>query len=63
MDNKIIALSDDELMEVTGGLVQLINPSGCDCSKAKNKTSCKKIDEKCNWSTAKSLCEGGGGCL
>ena len=32
-------------------------------SKAKNKKSCKEIDEKCNWSTAKSLCEGGGGCL
>ena len=63
MENKITALSDDELMEVTGGLVQLINPSSCECSDAKNKKSCKETDEKCKWNTAKSLCEGGGGYL
>ncbi len=63
MDNKITTLSDDELMEVTGGLIQLVNPSSCDCSEAKNKKSCKELDEKCNWNTAKSFCEGGGGCL
>ena len=57
MDNKIIALSDDELMEVTGGLVQLINPSSCNNNSKKN---CQNNGNcKCTWSTKSNSCTGG----
>ena len=59
MDNKITALSDDELMEVTGGLVQLINPSSCKM-KYSNKKSCKPSgDRKCYWDESYNVCMGG----
>lgn len=57
MDNKIIALSDDELMEVTGGLVQLINPSSCNGNSKENCHNNGKC--KCTWSTKSNSCTGG----
>lgn len=33
-------LSDEELEKVTGGLVQLINPTSYECEKNKNKKDC-----------------------
>ena len=57
MDNKITALSDDELMEVTGGLIQLINPSSC---SGLSKEECKNNGNcKCGWSTKSNKCSGG----
>ena len=56
MDNKIIALSDDELMEVTGGLVQLINPSSCSNNSKKNCQNDGKCE--CKWDTNSNSCVG-----
>ena len=56
MDNKIIALSDDELMEVTGGVVQLINPSSC--SKRSKEKCHNKGNCKCGWNTKSNSCMG-----
>ena len=56
MDNKIIALSDDELMEVTGGLVQLINPSSCSNNSKKNCQNDGKCE--CEWDTNSNSCVG-----
>ena len=57
MDNKIIALSDDELMEVTGGVVQLINPSSC---SKRSKEKCEDNGKcKCNWDESSNVCMGG----
>ena len=53
MDNKITALSDDELMEVSGGWLIFADP----CSDKKTKDSCKKAN--CSWNSSKSKCEGG----
>ena len=60
MDNKIIALSDDELMEVTGGLVQLVNPGDDCCSyrASKGKEYCEKKGG-CYWRPETSdICQG-----
>ena len=60
MDNKITALSDDELMEVTGGLVQLYNPSNDCCSDraSKGKEYCEKR-AGCHWEPERSdICHG-----
>ena len=60
MDNKIIALSDDELMEVTGGLVQIINPGDDCCSNraSQGKKYCEKRDG-CHWKPETSdICHG-----
>lgn len=54
MDNKITTLSDDELMEVSGGWLIFANP----CSDKKTKDSCKKAN--CSWNSSTSKCEGGG---
>ena len=57
MENKITALSDDELMEVTGGLCQLINPSECSYptkEKCERPRSCK-----CYWDEESNKCFGG----
>ena len=56
MDNKIIALSDDELMEVTGGLVQILNNS--DCSKRSKEECHNKGNCKCGWNTIFNSCAG-----
>ena len=56
MDNKIIALSDDELMEVTGGLVQILNNTdyyGRSKEECHNKGNCK-----CGWITKSNSCMG-----
>lgn len=53
MDNKITALSDDELMEVSGGWLIFADP----CSDKKTKDSCKKAN--CSWNSSTSKCEGG----
>ena len=61
MENKITALSDDELMEVTGGLVQILNPSDDCCSKRakKGKEYCEKR-AGCTWQPERSdICHGG----
>ena len=57
MENKITALSDDELMEVTGGFVQLVNPSTCGSHKTKEQCHASKC--KCSWSTESESCDGG----
>ena len=53
MDNKITTLSDDELMEVSGGWLIFADP----CSDKKTKDSCKKAN--CSWNSSTSKCEGG----
>lgn len=53
MDNKITALSDDELLEVSGGWLIFADP----CSDKKTKDSCKKAN--CSWNSSTSKCEGG----
>ena len=55
MDNKITALSDDELMEVSGGWIIFADP----CSDKKTKDSCSK-KANCKWNSSTSKCEGGG---
>lgn len=55
MDNKITALSDDELMEVSGGWLIFADP----CSDKKTKDSCSK-KANCSWNSSTSKCEGGG---
>ena len=55
MDNKITALSDDELLEVSGGW--LIFARNTTCSDNKTKDSCKKAN--CSWNSSTSKCEGG----
>lgn len=55
MDNKIIALSDDELMEVSGGWLIFADP----CSGKKTKDSCSK-KANCSWDSSTSKCKGGG---
>ena len=57
MENKITALSDDELMEVTGGLCQLINPSECSYP---TKEECEGSNlSKCYWDKERNKCFGG----
>ena len=57
MENKITALSDDELMEVTGGLVQLVNPSVCGLT---TKEECERPRScKCYWEEESNKCYGG----
>ena len=53
MDKKITALSDDELIEVSGGWLIFADP----CSDKKTKDSCKKAN--CSWNSSTSKCEGG----
>ena len=56
MENKITALSDDELMEVTGGLVQIPNPSSC---SKRSKENCEDNGKcKCGWNTNSNSCDG-----
>ena len=57
MDNKITALSDDELLEVTGGFVQLINPSSCGTRSKENCDDNGKC--KCYWDESSNVCMGG----
>ena len=57
MDNKITALSDDELMEVSGGFL-VCDPNG-PCSGKKTKDSCSQ-KANCKWNSSTSKCEGGG---
>ena len=47
-------LSDEELEKVTGGLVQLINPTSYECGKNTNKKDC---------AAAKYCCWAFGGCI
>ena len=56
MDNKITALSDDELMEVSGGW--LIFARNTTCSDNKINDSCSK-KANCRWNSSTSKCEGG----
>ena len=51
MDNKITALSDDELMEVSGGWLILAQK----CKDQNTKDSCQKA--KCTWNSSSSKCE------
>ena len=57
-NSKRVLLTDEELMGVVGGLVQLVNPSSgilysknnYDCESAGSKDECKQISEsKCKW--------------
>jgi hypothetical protein len=57
MDNKITALSDDELMEVSGGWIIFARDSTC--SDNKTKDSCSK-KANCRWNSSTSKCEDGG---
>ena len=56
MENKITALSDDELMEVSGGWL-ISDPNGL-CSGKKTEESCSK-KANCKWNSSTSKCEGG----
>lgn len=57
MENKITALSDEELMGITGGLVQLINPTTCNMFKTKKK--CYESSCQCEWDANNGKCLGG----
>ena len=57
MDNKITALSDDELMEVSGGSI-IFDPDA-PCKGKKTKDSCSK-KANCKWDSSTSKCKGGG---
>ena len=60
-NSKRVLLTDEELMGVVGGLVQLVNPSSGQnydptqygCENAKTKKECKEIGDKtgghCRW--------------
>lgn len=52
MDNKIIALSDDELMEVSGGA----SSSGFNCINISSESECKN-KSICKWIADKKSCE------
>ena len=42
-------LSDEELEKVTGGLVQIINPTTYECIDIKNKKDCLASKDRCCW--------------
>ena len=52
MDTKIKTLSDDELMEVTGGA----SSSGFNCLEISSESECEK-KAICEWNTDKIRCE------
>ena len=52
MDTKIKALSDEQLMEVTGGA----SSSGFNCLKISSESECNK-KAICRWNTDKKSCE------
>ena len=52
MDTKIKTLSDEELMEVTGGA----SSSGFNCLNISSESECKK-KTICRWNTDKKNCE------
>ena len=52
MDNKITALSDDELMEVSGGA----SSSVFNCLNISSESECKK-KAICRWNSDKKSCE------
>ena len=52
MDTNIKTLSDDELMEVTGGA----SSSGFNCLKISSESECKK-KAICEWNKDKKRCE------
>ena len=52
MESKIKTLSDDELMEVTGGA----SSSGFNCLNISSESECKN-KEVCRWNTNKIRCE------
>jgi bacteriocin-like protein len=52
MDTNIKTLSDDELMEVTGGA----SSSGFNCLNISSESECKN-KEICRWNTDKKRCE------
>ena len=59
MDTKIKTLSDDELMEVTGGLAQIVNPTTCTYIRH-SKTACEEPHPvcACSWDEKKQKCTG-----
>ena len=52
MDTKIKTLSDDELMEVSGGA----SSSGFNCLNISSESECQK-KAVCRWNTDKKNCE------
>ena len=42
-------LSDEELEKVTGGLVQIINPTTYECKNIKNEKDCLASKDRCCW--------------
>ena len=52
MDTKIKTLSDEELLEVTGGA----SSSGFNCLNISSESECKK-KAICRWNTDKNNCE------
>ena len=53
MGIKPTALSDDELLEVSGGMI-VRAPRSQKCEDQKTKDSCQKA--KCNWNSSTSKC-------
>ena len=58
-NSKRVLLTDEELMGVVGGLVQIINPSSSvgygSCIEIKTKKECKARSE-CTWFVLKQKC-------
>ena len=52
---KYRVLTDEELKEVTGGLVQLINPSH-KCREYTNENDCHAAHKYCRWWFDKKIC-------
>ena len=53
-NNKRQILSDEELKEVVGGLVQSVNPSKATCGDIKNEKVCL-ANNRCYWELGKCL--------
>ena len=53
MENKITALSDDELMDVSGGWLIMGVPNAL-CSNNTTKDSCQKAN--CSWNSSTDKC-------
>lgn len=55
-NTNIQILDDEELLEVTGGLVQLVNPASC---AHRDKEECQDFGGcKCTWHNHNNTCSG-----
>ena len=57
INTNVQILDDEELLEVTGGLVQLVNPGSC---AHRSKEECHDFGGcKCDWNDRNKTCSGG----